>query len=105
MEKMRKKEEKKEKKKKGKNNKKKGGKKGFQFKIRRKKLQTKSRKNIRFEGILRRAGVRCSEHGAAAWPGGNDSTGPRVPGCVRSVPDFSPPQAKIFFEERILRKF
>ena len=38
-------------------------------------------------------------------PGGVDSTGPRVPGCVRSVPDFSPPQAKIFFEERILRKF
>ena len=38
---MRKKEEKKEKEKKGKNNKKKGGKKGFQFKIRRKKLETK----------------------------------------------------------------
>ena len=37
--------------------------------------------------------------------GGMCGTGPRVPGCVRSVPDFSPPQAKIFFEERILRKF
>ena len=37
------------------------------------KIQTvvdrdKIRKNIRFEGILRRERVCCSEHGATAWP-------------------------------------
>ena len=41
----------------------------------------------------------------AMGAGGVDCPGVGVPGCVRSVPDFSPPQAKIFFEERILRKF
>ena len=46
-----------------------------------------------------------SENSPGYRPGGVDSTGPRVPGCAFSVPDFSPPQAKIFFEERILRKF
>ena len=33
-----------------------------------KKLETKIGKNIRFEGILRRERVCCSEHGATAWP-------------------------------------
>ena len=52
------------------------------------------------------AGGPCLEAARlAAFAGGMCGTGPRVPGCVRSVPDFSPPQAKIFFEERILRKF
>ena len=62
-----KKKEKKEKEKKEKN-KKKGGKKGIESEIRLKKLETKIGKNIRFEGILRRERVCCSEHGATAWP-------------------------------------
>ena len=36
---------------------------------------------------------------------GNCGSGVGVPGCAFSVPDFSPPQAKKFVEERILRKF
>ena len=35
---------------------------------RRDKTRDKIRKNIRFEGILRRERVCCSEHGATAWP-------------------------------------
>ncbi len=56
--------------KKGKNKKKGGKKKGFKFKIRRKKLQSRDKDKIstlgkiRFEGILRRERVCCSEHGA-----------------------------------------